>query len=101
MRVRQRRSFGFRRFLRQRFEHGRRFGRNRMSGRATGARVAYLLGSPAVPALLLARISTRVLRNGRDLRRFAAALPILTCFALAWTAGEARGYADAAFRSRA
>jgi GT2 family glycosyltransferase len=101
MRVRQRGSFGFRRFLRQRFEHGRRFGRTRMSGRAAGTRLAYLLGSPAVPALLLARIASRVLGNGRDLGRFAAALPILICFVLAWTAGEALGYLDAAAGSRA
>jgi hypothetical protein len=95
MRVRQRRSFGFRRFARQRFDHGRRFGRARMSGRGTGTRIAYLLGSAAVPALLLARISSRVVRNGRDLGRFAAGLPILTCFVVAWTVGEAMGYADA------
>lgn len=101
MRVRQRRSFGFRRFLRQRFEHGRRFGRTRMSGRAAGTRVAYLLGSPVVPALLLGRIASRVLGNGQDLGRFAAALPVLTCFVLAWTAGEAMGYLDAASGGRA
>lgn len=96
MRVRQQRSFGFRRFLRQRFEHGRRFGRTRMRERGSGARVAYLLASPAIPALLLGRISSRVLGNGRDFAHFAAALPIVACFVLAWTAGEAMGYLDAA-----
>jgi hypothetical protein len=92
MRVQQRRSFGFRRFIRQRFQHGRQFGRTRMRGRGTWARAAYVLASPAVPALLLARITSRVLRNGRDLGRFASALPILGCFVLAWAAGEAVGY---------
>jgi hypothetical protein len=37
-----------------------------------------------------------VLRGGRDRVRFAAALPILVCFILAWAAGEAAGYLDAA-----
>ena len=96
MRVRQRRSFGFRRFLRQRFEHGRRFGRARLAGRGAGARALHVLASPLVPAILLARIAGRVLRGGRDLGPFAAALPILTCFVLAWAAGEASGYVDAA-----
>jgi GT2 family glycosyltransferase len=96
MRVRQRRSFGFRRFLRQRFDHARRFGRTRMRERGTTARVAYLLASPAVPAVLLARIAGRVLRGGRDVGPFVAALPALSCFVVAWAAGEAMGYLDAA-----
>jgi hypothetical protein len=95
MRVRQRRSFGFLRFIRQRFQHGRQFGRTRMRGRGTWARAVHVLASPAVPALLLARISSRVLRNGRDLGRFTAALPIVGCFVLAWAAGEAAGYLGA------
>ena len=95
MRVRQRLSFGFRRFLRQRFAHGRRFGRTRLAGRGAGAGVVHLLASPLVPAILLARITGRVLRGGRDLGPFVAALPVLGCFILAWTAGEASGYLDA------
>lgn len=96
MRVRQRTSFGFRRFLRQRFEHGRRFGRTRLAGRGAGARAVHVLGSPLVPAILLARIAGRVVRGGRDLGPFVAALPVLACFVLAWAAGEGAGYLDAA-----
>jgi hypothetical protein len=96
MRVAQRTSFGFRRFLGQRFEHGRRFGRTRLRGRGTAARVLHVLASPLVPAILLGRISGRVLRGGRDHARFVAALPILVCFILAGAAGEAAGYVDAA-----
>jgi len=96
MRVAQRTSFGFRRFLGQRFEHGRRFGRTRLRGRGTAASVLHVLASPLVPAILLGRISGRVLRGGRDHARFVAALPILVCFILAWAAGEATGYVDAA-----
>jgi GT2 family glycosyltransferase len=95
MRVRQRTSFGFRRFLRQRFAHGRRFGRTRLQGRGAGARAVHVLASPLVPFILLAKISARVLRGGRDLVRFAAALPMLACFVLAWAAGEAAGYLGA------
>jgi hypothetical protein len=100
MRVRQRTSFGFRRFLRQRFEHGRRFGRARLAGRGAGAHAVYVLASPLVPAILLTRIGGRVVRNGRDLGTFLAALPILSCFVLAWTVGEAMGYLDSAAARR-
>ena len=92
MRVRQRTSFGFRRFLRQRFQHGRQFGRTRLRGRGPLARALYVAGSPLVPAILLGKISSRVAGGGRDRGRFVAALPILTCFVLAWAAGEAAGY---------
>lgn len=95
MRVRQRGSFSFRRFLRQRFHHGRRFGLTRLRGRGPWARAFYVAASPLVPAILLARVSARVLRNGRDLGRFVAAFPVLVCFVLAWAAGEAAGYLGA------
>ena len=99
--MRQRASFGFRRFLRQRFDHGRRFGRTRLAGRGGGARVVHILASPLVPAVLAARIAGRVLRAGSDLGPFVAALPFLACFVVAWAAGEAAGYLDAAAGGRA
>jgi GT2 family glycosyltransferase len=102
MRVRQSTSYGFRRFLRQRFQHGRQFGRARLRGRGAGARLLYVAASPLVPAVFLGKISARVLRGGRDLGRFMAALPVLACFVLAWSAGEAAGYVGAGrARSRA
>ena len=100
MRVRQRTSFGFRRFLRQRFDHGRRYGRTRLAGRGAWARAVHVLGSPLVPAILLARITGRVTSAGRDLGPFVAALPVLACFVVAWAAGEATGYLDAAAGDR-
>ena len=92
MRVRQSGSLGFRRFLRQRFLHGRRFGLTRLRGRGRWARVFYVAASPLVPAFVLARVSARVVGNGKHVGRFVAALPILACFVLAWAAGEATGY---------
>jgi hypothetical protein len=92
MRVRQRGSFGFRRFLRQRFRHGRRFGLTRLRDQGPWARALYVAASPLVPAILLAKVTARVARNGTHLRRFVAALPVLVCFTLAWAAGEATGY---------
>jgi hypothetical protein len=92
MRVRQRGSFGFRRFLRQRFRHGRRFGLTRLRGRGPWSRALYVAASPVVPAILLAKVTARVARNGTHLGRYVAALPVLLCFIFAWAAGEATGY---------
>jgi hypothetical protein len=92
MRVRQTTSFGFRPFLRQRFQHGRQFGLTRLRGRGPWARALYVAASPLVPAVLLAKVTARVLGNGRHLGRFVGALPVLACFVLAWAAGEAAGY---------
>jgi hypothetical protein len=92
MRVRLRASFGFAPFLRQRFLHGRTFGQARLRGQGITWRAAAILGSPLIPAILLAKVALRVLRSRRDWRPFLASLPITTAFALAWAAGEASGY---------
>lgn len=92
IRVAQRRSFGFGRFLRQRFEHGTQFGRARLRGRGALVRVVAAMAASLVPAIFLAKIVRRVARSGRDLGPFVVALPALLCFLAAWAMGEARGY---------
>lgn len=99
MRVRQTTSFGFRRFLRQRYDHGRQFGLTRLRGRGPWARALYVAASPLVPAIVLAKVAARVLRAGTHLGRFLTALPILACFVLAWAAGETAGYLAAGRRT--
>lgn len=93
MRVRLHASFGFAPFLRQRFRHGRAFGQARLRGHGASWRGAALFGSPLIPAILLGRVTLRVLRSRRDGGHFLASLPILFAFVLAWAAGEATGYA--------
>jgi len=92
IRVRQAASFGFRRFLRQRFRHGRQFGRTRARACGPWRRALHAAASPLVPAVLLARVGARVARSGTHAGRFVAALPVLLCFVVAWAAGEAVGY---------
>jgi GT2 family glycosyltransferase len=92
MRITQTTSFGFRRFLRQRFVHAIQFGQARMRGRGWGYRLAGLLASPLIPLLFGAKIARRVLASGRDIGAFMLSLPILGCFLMAWGAGEACGY---------
>lgn len=82
-------------FLRQRFRHGRRFGRYRT--RELGTPVwRSLAAAPLVPAVLAGRALARA--RGREERWTASlpALPYLLLTASAWAAGEARGAAEVA-----
>jgi hypothetical protein len=92
LRVRLQRSLGFGPFLGQRLRHGREFGLARLSGRSAAWRAAAIAVSPLIPAIVLAKVARRVLRSGRALGPFLAALPLLSAFALAWAAGEASAY---------
>lgn len=86
-----RNSFGFWAFVRQRFQHGMRFARDRsarLSWRERGLRV---LLWPAVPLVMLLRVGQRTFAR-RSLRGLPAAIPILTAFFVAWALGEAVGY---------
>ena len=92
VRVRQARSFGFRRFLAQRFAHGRQFGSARFARGAVLTRLAAAAAAPLIPLILLGKVTARVLRGGGNLPRLLAALPALACFIAAWSLGEVCGY---------
>lgn len=92
VRVTQQTSFGFRRFLRQRLQHGKHFGQARFQGRSAWWRLAGVAAAPLIPLVFLAKIVKNVVRGGRDFGPFLAALPILIAFLLAWSVGEAWGY---------
>ena len=92
IRVAQRGSFTFRAFCRQRLQHGRHFGSTRVFDKPLPIRLFRVLTVPLVPAVLLAKVTGRVLKSRRDLARFVTCLPALAGFILAWAAGEAWGY---------
>lgn len=98
IRLTQRRSFGFCRFLGQRFRHGTQFGRSRLQGRSFLVRALAVAASPLIPLVFLGKIVGRVARSGRDLGPFLWALPVLISFLLAWSLGEAWGYLGAGRR---
>lgn len=72
-----------------RFEHGRLFGRSRVTRGESS--IAIALKAPLVPALLMARIARRVARRREYRVRFTTSLPLLFTLATAWAAGEAAG----------
>lgn len=76
--------------MQQRFRHAREFGATRVRDRGEGVwRV--VLPSPVVPAILLGRILSRIVKNTAARRVFTRGLPALAVLSVAWAAGEAYG----------
>ncbi len=95
IRVRQGAPFSLRCFCNQRFQHGRHFGRMRLRGHSAPMRIARLVTSPLIPAVLLAKIFGRVVISRRHFGRLLFSLPLLFVFVVAWTLGEVFGYCTA------
>jgi hypothetical protein len=82
---------GFAAFCLNRIRHGARSGRQRARSLSPAGRLLHAMGSPAVPFLLLGRISRRASPRGYG-RVLLRAAPSLFLFLCAWAAGEAIGY---------
>jgi hypothetical protein len=79
-------------FCRQRFQHGRHFGRERIRESPAMMRLVRILTSPLIPFVLLAKIFGRVIASRRYFWQLLLSLPILVVFIGAWTMGEIVGY---------
>jgi hypothetical protein len=90
--IRHKRSFGFSAFMKQRFHHGMKFGRERASRFSVTKRAAYILLSPVIPFLSLIRITSQVVSKQRYIAQLLLSFPLLGLFLLAWTLGEVMGY---------
>ena len=90
--ISHKKSFSLKGFLKQRFQHGMQFGRERASRFPGPKRALYVLLSPAIPVAFLVRISQQVLSKRKHRKEFLISLPILLLFLLAWTWGELIGY---------
>ena len=90
--VYHRKSFGVREFLEQRFHYGRSFAGMRVQGGPLGRRLLFVVGSPALPPLLLWRIGDRLFRRRRHRLIYLKSLPLLGLFMLSWAVGEFVGY---------
>lgn len=90
--VHQGRSAGWPAFTRQRVRHGEAHGRQRAQRFGTARNALGVLGAPAVPLLLTARILREVDSRGRLGLRTLLALPHVLLFNAAWAVGEARGH---------
>jgi glycosyl transferase family 2 len=91
-------DFDFWFFVKQRYHFARSYAglRNPELG---WRRVLYCAGSPLLAPLVSYRIARNVFRNGRHLREFARAAPLVAVYAATWALGEAVGYAVGGGRS--
>lgn len=93
MLVRHRHSFGFVAFLCERFRHGRQYGGWRRTTLGPLRRALHLATAPLIAPVLLVRTFRRVIAKGGRAGRLLAATPVLAVFFVAWSCGEAMGYA--------
>lgn len=89
--VRQVGAFRFREFVVQRFRHGQLYGAGIAENGSPMRKVVLALRATLVPALLVARVASRVLAARMHRGAFVLALPALVCFAMAWGFGESLG----------
>jgi hypothetical protein len=82
----------FSELLAERFCWGRLFGSIRTREVPFVVRMYYILVSPAIPLVLLARMARKVFSTGRNRRRFILCLLQVTVMTLSWSLGEFVGY---------
>jgi hypothetical protein len=89
--VSHKKEFGYGYFVSQRYHYSRSFAGMRMEGAPWWRRVAYACATPLLPPLLLARMSSTIMRKRGYGRRFVSCLPVLLTFLVVWAWGEAVG----------
>jgi glycosyltransferase involved in cell wall biosynthesis len=83
-------DFGY--YLRQRYWFSRAFAGARAQKLPASRRAAYVAAAPVIPALLLARMASRVFAKRCRVGRFLASSPLIAVALLAYVAGEWVGY---------
>ena len=91
IRVTHTRSYSLAGFSRQRFRHGRIFGRTRRGKMGAAGRAMRAALAPTVPAIMLVRTLRTVAARGRLDARTIVAAPVAAWFFCCWAAGEAVG----------
>jgi hypothetical protein len=78
--------------IRERYDWGHYYAKNRVQKLSRLRRIIYLVLSPTLPWLLIARKTRDVLRKKRLVSAFMRALPLTFFLTLCWSWGEFRGY---------
>jgi hypothetical protein len=82
--------------LTERFFWGRIFGRKRAAECSFARRLIYILASPLIPAIVLARLTGKIMRGARHRAKFIFAFPLIVALAACWNLGELVGYLQGA-----
>ncbi len=77
--------------LKERFIWGRSYAAVRTT-LMNGRRVVYAALSPALPVVLLSRMTVNVVKKNRSIPAFLKALPLTTMLTVSWCGGELIGY---------
>jgi hypothetical protein len=80
--------------LQEFFVWGRSYAATRSALVPQSKRLMYASLSPALPALLLVRMTMRVFGKGRCIGAFLRAFPLTVLLTLSWSCGELAGYCD-------
>ncbi len=78
--------------LKERFVWGRSYAAARITRAGTGQRVVWAALSPALPVLLLLRMSILAFKKRRTFVPFLKALPLTAILLVSWACGEFMGY---------
>jgi glycosyltransferase involved in cell wall biosynthesis len=92
MQVRHRGPFDYGYYLQQRYWFSRAFAGCRSQQLPVSRKIAYLVATPLLPFLLLARMSRRILSRHCRVGKFAQTLPLLIPALFVYVAGEFVGY---------
>ncbi|MGQ0764514.1 MAG: hypothetical protein ACT4OZ_02495 [Gemmatimonadota bacterium] len=76
----------------QRYLYSRSYAGARSDGLSLAKRIAYAVATPALPALLMARLVSRVRERPQYRGDLVRSLPLISLFVVAWAAGELVGY---------
>ena len=79
-------NFGY--YLHQRFLFSRAFAGVRARAQSPGRRLAYIVGAPLIPVMLLGRMTAKVLQKRRRVARFVVTLPLTVPALVVLVAGE-------------
>jgi hypothetical protein len=93
--VRVKRNVTYRDAVYERYAFGRLFGATRIANATMGRRLYYAATAPALPALLLSRMTAKARQDPALQRRFIGALPEILAMVAAWSWGEWLGYVTA------
>lgn len=78
--------------VRERRVWGRSYGATRAASASHGRVALWILASPALPGLILARMTLMAVRKRRTLTSFLKALPLTALLVISWSLGEVIGY---------
>lgn len=84
--------FSFSMFVSERFHYSRAYAGDRVANAGLLTRLSWAIKTPALPGVIVLRITREVLRRRRHVGWFLRTLPYVVFFSVVWSVGELVGY---------